>query len=483
MKNIYNFGCRMNAFECQCVYDIFKKLKINNVIFVNTCAVTNESERQVRQKIRQLRKQNPKHYLVVAGCASQLKMKFFIENLNVDFVVCNEFKLKNWVYFLIKHWIKFNNFDKKSKEKLQKIFFGNFLKRDNFNRAKEFYDSIICDIKNEVVKVNLGFSLDEKQKLLNIIDSDTEDWNIINHFEDKSKVFVPIQTGCNHFCSFCIVPFTRGRFKSYDPELIIEQIKTFVKNGYNEVVLTGIDITGYGADFLDKKPEFNSLGKLCLAILKKTKLQRLRLSSIDVAEMIYKANGKKKIKEEIIEVLKNKRFMPYFHISLQSGSDNILKKMRRRHCYDDVKYFCDQVKKIRKDVAFGADIITGFPGETDEDFEFSKKIVRDIPITFVHAFPYSRKEGTIASETMNDNVCKNIKKSRVKELIEIGSKNLSMLQKKMHGTIQTMLVENRGIAIAENFMKINIDKNNYVPGTFIKKKVILKNDTLKVLDV
>lgn len=482
----------MNEFECQCVSNIIKRLDIiNNIIFVNTCAVTNESERQVRQKIRKLRRENPKHCLIITGCSSQLNAtnsfncdnipnkNYFINN-GVDFVIDNELKLKEWIYFLIKYWINNWNKSEKIKKKLQSIFFcENFSKSNDTSKHKN-----LANIKKFLKEVK--FDENEKLKILSMVETDEENaWQIIDNFNDRSRAFVPIQTGCNHFCSFCIVPYSRGRSRSFKPELIIKQINSFVKNNYNEIVLTGIDITSYNYKDID-------LGKLCLMILKKTNLKRLRLSSIDIAEVLEKTGKKillsnreydeKKIKKDIIELLSNERFMPYFHISLQSGSDKILRLMRRRHVAYDIIQFYQQATEIRKNITLGADIITGFPGETNEDFEKSKNIVKKY-ITFVHAFPYSKKKGTIAATTMKDDVDKKIKKERVKELIEIGELNLKTVSKTMNNTIQKMIVENGGIARAENFIKINIkNPNKYKIGSIIEKKVLFKKNNLIIED-
>ena len=360
--------------------------------------------------------------------------------MNVDFVVSNEFKLKRWAYEAINRWIIDN--EKKQKD-------DNSIKIEKYKiQQKLFQEKNISNVSKYKSQI------------------DDNDWEYIYNFNDKSRAFVPIQTGCNHYCSFCIVPFTRGQFKSYNPNHIIEQIKIFVDNGYNEVVLTGIDITDYGKDVKGKQ-DIDTLGKLCRTILKNTKLPRLRLSSVDVAE----------IDEDIIDLVANEqRFMPYFHISLQSGSDSVLRRMRRRHTYDDVEKFCSKVLKFREECAFGADIIAGFPGETEEEFLQSVKIVNNAPITFVHAFPYSKREKTLAS-LMDDNVPKKIKKERVNTLIDIGLENLQKMYKKMNGTVQKVLVERDGFCRAENFVRIKIESSKkYSSGSVIEAKVVLNND-------
>ena len=431
----------MNAFETNCIREIAKKLNMNNYIFVNTCTITGESERQCRQEIRKLHRQNPDYRVILTGCASQLHPEFFIKMPEVDFVISNEFKLQQWPYKLINDY---------------------FLNHCNDIKLKQ-------EIQQKLLTQNNKNIPENKQPI------DDNDWEYIYNFKERSRAFVPVQTGCNHFCSYCIVPFTRGKFRSYPPEHIIEQIKIFVENGYNEVVLTGIDITDYGKDVREQQ-QIDTLGKLCKTILKQTSLKRLRLSSVDVAE----------IDNDILDLIANEtRFMPYFHISLQSGSNDVLKRMRRRHTYQDVIDFCDKVLSLRPESAFGADIITGFPEETDEEFKCSVDIVKNAPISFVHAFPYSKRENTLAS-LMNDNVPKKIKKERVNELIKIGQQNLLSLYKTMESKPQKCIIERNGIARAENFAKIELNlnkkhkklENNFQSGEIVLVVPSVKNNIL-----
>ena len=281
---------------------------------------------------------------------------------------------------------------------------------------------------------------------------------------------MPVQTGCNHFCAFCVVPFTRGKFKTFSAEQIIKQVNNFVNHGCKEVVLTGIDITDYGKE-IRGQVEIDTLGKLCKKILKDTKLERLRLSSVDVAE----------IDEDIMDLIKHEpRFMPYFHISLQSGSNSVLKRMRRRHTHEDVINFCQEVLKYRPDACFGADIITGFPSETEEEFLQSAEIVKNAPITFIHAFPYSRRERTLAY-LMDDNVPKSVKKERVKELIKLGEENLQKAYKRFDGTTQNILIERNSKGRCENFLQVYFNNDKYnekTAGDIFKTRVKFKNGKL-----
>ena len=421
---IYTFGCRMNTFESNFIRETMKQLEMFDFIVVNSCGVTAESERQVRQEVRKLKKENQNLHLLITGCSSQLHTDDYLKMDEVDFVIGNEFKMQKKTYQLI----------------------------------KDFYDK---KIKKEEVQKQILTSNKENIPENNCFD----DIEIIKNLEDRDRAFVPIQTGCNHFCAFCIVPFTRGKFKSFNLEFIVEQIQTFIKNGYKEVVLTGIDITDYGKD-IRGKVEIDTLGKLCKEILNKTNLERLRLSSVDVAE----------IDDDIMYLVKNEpRFMPYFHISLQSGSNSVLKRMRRRHTYEDVIRFCKDVLKYRPQACFGADIITGFPGETEEEFQCSIDVVKNAPITFVHAFPYSRRERTLAY-LMDDNVSKKIKKDRLKKLVEIGEQNKKNAFLKVVNTKQKVLIENNGYGRLENFLTVKLEKDivdKYNCGDVVE--IVIKN--------
>ena len=423
----------MNEFESQCIYQIMKEIGMRKVIFINTCAVTSESERQVRQEIRKLHRDYKDYAIIVAGCASQLHSSMFQNIQGVNFIIGNELKLQKWCYLKINDWLNSGK-DDKERQKIQQ--------------------QLLSQTKNNIPE--------------NKRQNDINEWGYLQDFADRSRAFVPIQTGCDHFCSFCIVPFTRGKFRSYNPQHIIEQIKIFVKNGYNEVVLTGIDITDYGKDVRGQQ-EIDTLGKLCKTILAETHLPRLRLSSVDVAE----------IGTDIMDLIANEpRFMPYFHISLQSGSDAVLKRMRRRHKHQDVINFCQNVLKKRPESAFGADIIAGFPGETEDEFLQSVEIVKNAPITYIHAFPYSKRERTLAN-LMVDNVLMKIKKERVKKLIQLGEENLKLLYQKMNGTTQRLLIERNGIARAENFAKVVInDGKKYEFGKIVATEVVFNGESL-----
>lgn len=397
---VVTLGCRLNSYESSYIETILKTLHMYDFIVVNTCTITNESEKQSRQEIRKIKRENPNKKVIVTGCASQLHFDFFSSMPEVEFVISNSMKKKRDCYHKISEFYKTNL---ENKEELQKYLFSNVDENDHENREK--------------------FIIENFQR------------------QSRSRAFIEIQNGCNHYCSFCIVPFVRGKMKSRTESEITEEIKLLIENGYNEVVLTGVDITDYGTDLYGNR----KLSDLCQKILDETNLKRLRLSSIDVAE----------IDEKLIEIFKNnKRFMPYFHISLQSGSDSILKKMRRRHTREQVYHFVEKVRKIDPKVGIGADVICGFANETEYEFDDSLKLIQECKINFLHAFPYSKKEKTLASRWPDD-IHKTEKKKRVHILQDAAKKNFEDLQKIMIGNEYLIVLERSKISgKAENFMDI-----------------------------
>ncbi len=412
MSFVYTFGCRLNSYESQSIKQILDVLNIKDAIAINTCTITNEAERQCRQKIRQLKKLNPASKIIVTGCAAELHMDMFFEMSEVDFVLNNKAKLNVKAYQQIA-----DHFNDKKEKSTHQIFGENI----------EYID-------NEI--------------------------NYVYNFENKSRAFLKIQDGCNHYCSFCIVPFVRGKMKSTPMDRIFKETENLLKSGYNEIVLTGVDITDYGTDLKDNGK--TTLSNLCDLILEKfPELSRLRLSSVDVSE----------VDDKMLELLtEHDRFCSYLHISLQSGSNKILKAMRRRHTRENVFEFCEKVRKIKPFAAFGADIIAGFPSESQSDFEESLDLVKNAPITFVHAFPYSQKEQTLAAR-MKDDVEKSVKKDRVLQLIEAGKVNMQKLNQKMLGHEFLAIIEKGGIARAENFAEMVIPKTT-IPKNLMKVKCI-----------
>ncbi|MEM7216038.1 MAG: tRNA (N(6)-L-threonylcarbamoyladenosine(37)-C(2))-methylthiotransferase MtaB [Pseudomonadota bacterium] len=336
---VLTFGCRLNAFESEVMLDKAKSAGLEDLehgaILVNTCAVTGEAVRQARQAIRRAHRENPGARVIVSGCAAQTEAHTFSEMSEVDLVIGNEDKLH----------------------------------AQSYRALPDF-----------------GVNDTEKVRVNDIMEVRETAPHMISSLSGHSRAFVQVQNGCNHRCTFCIIPYGRGNSRSAPMGSVIEQIRKLVENGYCEVVLTGVDTTSYGADL----PGSPSLGTLVRKILDQVpELPRLRLSSIDSIE----------VDEPLMEIIANdKRFMPHLHLSLQHGDNMILKRMKRRHLRDHTIEFCAAIRKLRPDICFGADMIAGFPTETDEMFENSLSIVDECGLDFLHVFPFSPRPGTPASK-------------------------------------------------------------------------------------
>ncbi|MFN3233215.1 MAG: tRNA (N(6)-L-threonylcarbamoyladenosine(37)-C(2))-methylthiotransferase MtaB [Alphaproteobacteria bacterium] len=326
---IITFGCRLNTVESEVIRQ--NAAEMDDTIVFNTCAVTNEAVRQARQSIRKARRRRPDARVVVTGCAAQLEPETFADMPEVDLVLGNEEKLAP-------------------------------------------------------TALDFGVADTEKARVNDIMSVTQTAGHLLDGLEGRARAFVQVQNGCDHRCTFCIIPFARGNSRSVPMGAVIEQIRRLVGNGYNEVVLTGVDITAYGHDL----PGMPTLGNLCLKILSAVpELPRLRLSSIDSVE----------VDEPLFDVIAHEpRLMPHLHLSLQAGDDMILKRMKRRHNRAQSVEFCDRVRAARPDVVFGADLIAGFPTETDDMFENTLASVDDIGLTYLHVFPFSARQGTPAAK-------------------------------------------------------------------------------------
>ncbi len=380
MNEVITFGCRLNFYESELIKEELRKAKRENIIVVHSCAVTNEAERQVKQKIRKIHKNNPNKEIIVVGCAVQLDPESYSNIPGVSKVLNNQDKLKASSYLL----------------------------------------------NNDKILVN----------------GDQPSTLLINKFEDKSRAFIKIQNGCNHSCTFCSITKARGNNRSMPVSSIIEQIKIFVANDYQEVVFTGVDITDFGTDLFGKP----SLGSMIKKVLKDVpELRRLRLSSIDVAE----------VDDELMDLIVNEpRFTPHLHLSLQSGNNLILKRMKRRHSREQVIEFCHKVKNLRSDMAFGADIIAGFPTETDEMFQDTVNLLKEANIVYLHAFPYSKRKNTPAARMPQ--VPENVRKERIKNLRRMNKEMIDNFYQSLIGTKQSVLVEQNNIGRAENFAPVKL---------------------------
>ena len=325
-------GCRLNAYESEAMAEMARAAGLNGAVIVNTCAVTAEAVRKARQEIRRLARENPGAPIIVTGCAAQTEPETFAAMPEVARVVGNH-------------------------EKMQPATWS-ALAAPDYGTERVMVDDIMS------VRETAG--------------------HLIDGF-GRHRAYVQVQNGCDHRCTFCIIPYGRGNSRSVPAGVVVEQIKRLRDRGFNEVVLTGVDLTSWGADL----PAAPRLGNLVRRILKMVPdLPRLRISSIDSIEA----------DPELVEAIATEpRLMPHLHLSLQHGDDLILKRMKRRHLRDDAIRFCQEIRRLRPDIVFGADIIAGFPTETEAHFQNSLKLVEDCGLTFLHVFPYSPRKGTPAA--------------------------------------------------------------------------------------
>ena len=414
---VVTFGCRLNTYESE----VMKReadsaglgeLKDGAIIF-NTCAVTAEAVRQARQAIRKARRDNPEARIIVTGCAAQTESAKFEAMTEVDLILGNEEKLKANSYRMLPD-------------------FG----------------------VNQFEKVRVNDIMEVRETASHMVDA----------IEGRARAFVQVQNGCDHRCTFCIIPYGRGNSRSVPMGGVVDQVKRLVDNGYREVVLTGVDMTSYGPDL----PGSLRLGKLVKTVLNQVPdLQRLRLSSIDSIEA----------DEDLMEAIANeKRLMPHLHLSLQAGDDMILKRMKRRHLRHDSIRFCADVRALRPDIVFGADIIAGFPTETEEMFANSMKIVEECGLTHLHVFPYSAREGTPAARMPQ--VRREIVKERAARLRAVGDRAYEKHLASLNGTVQRLLIEKEGIARTEGFTLAAVDQGN--AGEIIER-IVTGHDGEKLL--
>ena len=385
------FGCRLNAYETEAMKGLAAEAGLDGAVVVNTCAVTAEAVRQARQRIRRLRKDNPDARLIVTGCAAQTEPDTFAAMPEVDLVLGNL-------------------------EKMQ---------------AKSWTTLSAPDFRPPTEKV-----------MVNDIMSATETaGHLIDGFGTRARAYVQVQNGCDHRCTFCIIPYGRGNSRSVPAGVVVEQIQRLVDSGYAEVVLTGVDMTSWGADL----PGAPRLGDLVQRILKLVPdLRRLRISSIDSIEA----------DEALIEAIGSEaRLMPHLHLSLQAGDDMILKRMKRRHLRDDAIRFCEDMRTARPDIVYGADIIAGFPTETDAMFENSLKLVEECGLTWLHVFPYSPRQGTPAARMPQ--VHGTAIKERAARLRALGEEQVDQHLARQVGRLAQVLMEKPRLGRTEGFAEVD----------------------------
>ena len=416
---IKTFGCRLNTFETEIIKSFIETNKIKNLSVVNTCAVTQEAEKKAVREIKKIKNKNKDSFLVVTGCAAQLRAKSFENMDEVDLVLGNQEKL------ISGNWSRINNLLKKNK--------------------KNFKSNLVS----------------------NIMEENTLPSNKLIPSKSNTRAFLGIQNGCDHRCTFCIIPYARGNSRSITKSEIKKQIETLVLNGIKEVVLTGVDITSWGLDFEKKE----RLGDLIYFILNSIpSLERLRISSIDSIE----------IDPRLMDLLcYETRLMPHLHLSLQSGDNMILKRMKRRHSREDTIKFCSLLKKIRPKMTFSADIIAGFPTENEEMFQNTISIIEQCKIDWIHVFPYSSRSGTPASKMPQ--VPKIEIDKRASILRKISNERLNNHLKNKIGSIQKVLVEGNAKGFTEDYSRVSFEEGPEI-GKIIHMK-IEKNSNNELLGV
>ena len=382
-------GCRLNAYETEAMKELAAEAGLNGAVVINTCAVTSEAVRKARQEIRRLRRENPDARLIVTGCAAQTEPETFAAMPEVDLVIGNTEKMQP------ETWAR-----------LSPDFIG----------------------QTERVQVDDIMSVTETAG------------HLIDGFGTRSRAYVQVQNGCDHRCTFCIIPFGRGNSRSVPAGVVIDQIKRLVDAGYNEVVLTGVDLTSWGADL----PAAPKLGDLVMRILRLVPdLPRLRISSIDSIE----------VDDNLMQAIATEpRLMPHLHLSLQHGDDLILKRMKRRHLRDDAIRFTEEARRLRPDMTFGADIIAGFPTETEAHFQNSLKLVSECSLTWLHVFPYSPRPGTPAArmpQVKGDAI-----KSRAARLRAAGEARVESHLAEQIGRSHNVLMENPHMGRTEQFTEV-----------------------------
>ena len=414
--DVVTFGCRLNAFESDVIRAEAERAGLDDIILINSCAVTNEAVAQARQSIRRLKRERPSSRIVVTGCAAQTQAKMFAEMAEVDRVIGNDDKMRG------EAWRR---------------------TRAAFDQGSASDKIAVSDIMS--VRKMTPPRLDGLQKGL-------------------PRAFVQVQNGCDHRCTFCIIPFGRGNSRSVPMDAAVAQVRAQVDRGHPEIVLTGVDLTSYGADL----PGAPKLGQLVKNILRHVpELKRLRISSIDSIEA----------DADLLDVIAaDERLMPHLHLSLQSGDDLILKRMKRRHLRADAIAFCAQVRRLRPDIALGADIIAGFPTETEEAFARSVDLVAECGLTFLHVFPYSPRPGTPAARMPQ--VSNSVIKERARRLRAAGEAALRERLQSEVGARREVLIESAALGRTEHYLPVAIAGET--PGT-VRRLTISGHDDARLI--
>jgi threonylcarbamoyladenosine tRNA methylthiotransferase MtaB len=389
---VVTFGCRLNAAESEVIRREAERAGFDDTVVVNTCAVTAEAVRQARQAIRALRRERPSARIVVTGCAAQTEPETFVAMAEADQVLGNAEKLS----------------------------------AESWAQARAAFD--LADAPKAIVNDIMAV----KETAAHLVEA----------FAGRTRAFVQVQNGCDHRCTFCIIPYGRGNSRSVAMGAVVDDVRRLVGNGYREIVLTGVDVTSYGADL----PGAPKLGTLVKQILKHVpELDRLRLSSIDSVEA----------DRELLDALAHDgRVMPHLHLSLQAGDDLILKRMKRRHLRNDAITFCNSVRRLRPDVVFGADLIAGFPTETESMFKNSLDLVDACGLTHLHVFPFSPRPGTPAARMPQ--LPRDVVKERARRLRDRGAQVLRQHLDGEVGATRRVLTESQDIGRTEQFTQVRL---------------------------
>jgi len=406
---LVTLGCRLNLVESEAMKDAATASGLSDIVIVNTCAVTAEAVRQARQTIRKIKRDTPDKKIIVTGCAAQIEPERFAALDEVTLVIGNDSKTK-----------------------------------------RETWSELAQSLGDE----DRAYP---RVRVADIMAVTEHAPHFVSAFSENTRAFVEVQNGCDHRCTFCIIPYGRGVSRSVPMGDVVDQIAKLVDAGHKEAVLTGVDLTSYGPDL----PGSPKLGQLVKAILKHVPdLKRLRISSIDSVEA----------DDDLINAIATEaRLMPHRHLSLQSGDDLILKRMKRRHLRDDAIRICTALKKARPELVFGADLIAGFPTESDEAFKNSLRLVDECGLSFLHVFPYSPRNGTPAAKMPQ--VKSEIIKSRAKRLREKGEDVLAKHLQNLIGTEQEILVERGGLARTQCFTPVYVS-DRFEAGSLARVKIV-----------
>jgi threonylcarbamoyladenosine tRNA methylthiotransferase MtaB len=404
--DVITFGCRLNAYESEAIKNRASQAQLRDTLVINTCAVTEEAVRQSRQAIRKAKRENPARRIIVTGCAAQIAPQSYAAMPQVDAVLGNREKLTAQAY---------------------------------------------ADFETNFGRTDFGVATSEKIRVNDIMSLRANAPQMVDHFDGKTRAFLQVQNGCDHRCSFCVIPFGRGNSRSVPLGAVVKQARRLVEKDYPEIVLTGVDLTSYGADL----PGAPSLGTLVLKILRLVpELKRLRLSSIDAIEA-----------DPVLMrmIAEEERLMPHFHLSAQSGDDMILRRMKRRHNRAEMIGFCADVRRARPEAAFSADMIAGFPTETEAMFENSLSLVDDAGFSRLHVFPYSPRPGTPAARMPQ--LPRADIKQRAERLREKGQTALTARLDGLKGSRHIVLMERGGIGRTPCFTPVEIGDVAY--GSFL----------------